>query len=290
MALGIFYILISSLSISIMGVFIRVIGTGLPNTTILFSRFLFSVTIMLPVIFKDKEFHFRVNKPLILLSRCSIGLIAMSLFFYAIQRVHLANVMLLQNTRPIFVPIIIYLLSREKTGRNVILSIIISFIGITLVINPSINGFNPNSIYALLSGFFSAAAIILLQMFMKKNGNRTKEALFYYFLFSTIVTFVIMMFDWVTPSPHQLLLLLCVGFFGTFYQLFMTVGLKHIPVKIAAPLMYSSVIFGGILGWMIFDQTITNMTLIGISIAVIGSILVIYFNNKEKDGTQKKKI
>ena len=130
MVLGIFYILISSLSISIMGAFIREIGTGLPNTTILFSRFLFSLTVMLPIIFNDREFRFRVNKPLILICRCCVGLIAMSLFFYAIQRVHLANVMLLQNTRPIFVPIIIFLLSGEKTGKNVIFAIIISFIGI----------------------------------------------------------------------------------------------------------------------------------------------------------------
>ena len=205
---GIFYILISSLSISIMGVFIREIGTGLPNSTILFSRFLFSFIVILPIALKDKEFHFKVNKPLILLSRCSVGLIAMSLFFYAIQHVHLANVMLLQNTRPIFVPIIIFMLTREKTGKNVILAILISFIGIALVINPTVGGFNPIAIFALLSGFFSAAAIILLQMFMKQNNNRAKEALFYYFLFSTIVTSIIMMFNWVTPSPHQILLLL----------------------------------------------------------------------------------
>jgi drug/metabolite transporter (DMT)-like permease len=281
MIIGITYILISSLSISIMGAFIREIGTGLPNTTILFSRFLFSLTVMLPIILRDKEFHFKVNKPLILLSRCSVGLIAMSLFFYSIQHVHLANVLLLQNTRPIFVPIIIFILTREKTGKNVIFAIIISFIGITLVINPTVNGFNPDAVYALLSGFFSAAAIILLQMFMKKNNNRAKEALFYYFLFSTIVTFIIMMFDWVTPSPRQILLLLCVGFFGTFYQLFMTVSLKYIPVKIAAPLMYFSVIFGGIIGWLVFDQAITDMTLFGILIAIFGSILVIYFNNRE---------
>jgi len=191
--------------------------------------------------------------------------------------------MLLQNTRPIFVPIIIFLFMGEKTSRNVIIGILISFVGIVLVINPTVNGFQPASIFALLSGFLAGAAIILLQMFMKQNNNRTKEALFYFFLFCTIITFIGMLFDWVIPSKKQILLLMGVGFFGTFYQLFMTVSLKYIPVKIAAPLMYFSVIFAGLLGWLVFNQSLAMLTIIGMTIAILGSIFVIYSNNKDKN-------
>ncbi len=279
---GIIYTIISSLSISLMGIFIKEIGTELSNSTILFSRFLFSFIVILPIALKDKDFLFKVNKPILLIVRCCVGLAAMSLFFYSIQRVPLANVMLLQNTRPIFVPLLLLLFIGEKTDKKVLTAIIISFIGIAIIINPGAEGFNPISVLALLSGLLSATAITFLQFFIKANNNRSKEALFYYFLFSTIATFIIMAFNWKTPTSYQLILLLFVGLFGTLFQIFMTFSLKYLSVKIVAPLMYFSVIFSGLLDLTVFHQKTKLLAIAGIIIAITGSVMIILFDKKSK--------
>jgi drug/metabolite transporter (DMT)-like permease len=278
---GIVYTLISALSIAIMGVFIKEIGVALPNATVLFFRFLFSLLVLVPLIFKSNDFSFKVKSPGSLFIRSLMGLLAMASYFYAIKYIPLVNVILLQNTRPIFVPILVFLLFRKRTSKSVILGIIVSFVGIAIIINPSAGVFQPVSFWALAAGLFSAVAIIMLKVFMRENNYKTLEALFYYFLFSTVVTGFMMIFYWVTPTLYQFLLLIGVGVFGTLYQFYMTTSLKYIPVKLAAPLMFFAVIFGGLAGWLFWGETSSWLSIIGIIITILGAVLVIYFNAKE---------
>jgi len=278
---GIIYILTAALSLAIMGALIKEIGIDLPTIMIVFSRFLISVIIMLPIVLKDKDFSLKVNKPLIILARCIAGLTGMTLFFYVLKYVPLANVLLLQNTRPIFVPIILIIFLGIRTSKSVVLGIIISFIGIAVILNPTSDVFQPIAILALVAGFCAAVAIILLKRFIKANNNRTKEALFYFFSFSTIVTGVILPFVWVTPTLTQILLLILTGLFGTAYQFLMTASLKYISVRIATPMLYFSVIFGGLISWLVWNRAMSLDFFIGMLVTLIGVIVVVYFTAKE---------
>ena len=53
------------------------------------------------------------------------------------------------------------------------------------------------------------------------------------------------------PSFYIIILLIGVGVFGMLFQLFMTVSYKYLSVAMATPTMYSAVVFGGILDWLI---------------------------------------
>ena len=278
---GIIYILTAALSLAIMGALIKEIGIGLPTIMIVFSRFLISVIIMIPVVLKDKDFSLKVNKPLIIIARCIAGLTGMTLLFYVIKYVPLANVLLLQNTRPIFVPIILVIFLGIKTCKSVVLGIIISFIGIAVILNHSFGVFQPIAILALLAGFCAAVAIILLKRFIKENNNRTQEALFYFFLFSTVVSGVILPFVWVTPTLRQIILLILTGLFGTAYQFLMTTSLKYISVRIATPMLYFSVIFGGLISWLIWNRAMSLEFITGMIITLMGVLVVVYYSARE---------
>jgi len=285
MTKGIIYIITATLSLAIMGASIKEIGIGLPTMMVVFSRFFISFLVMIPIILTDKKFSFKVNKPVILIGRCIAGLTGMTLYFYTLKYVPLANVLLLQNTRPIFVPIILLIFMGIKTGKSVLIGIIISFIGIVFILNPTSNIFQPIAILALLAGFCAAVAIILLRRFIKANQYRTKEALFYFFSFSTIVTGVILPFTWVTPTLRQIILLALTGLFGTAYQFFMTASLKYLSVSVVTPMLYLSVIFGGILSWLIWNRTMPMDFVIGMLITLVGVITVVYFSAKKAKST-----
>lgn len=281
MTRGIIYIITAALSLALMGAVIKEIGVDLPTFMIVFSRFLISVIIMTPIVMRDKAFSFKVKKPLIIIARCIAGLTGMTLLFYVLKYVPLANVLLLQNTRPIFVPIILVIFLGVKTGKSVILGIIISFVGITVILNPTSDVFQPIAILALLAGFCAAVAIILLKRFLQANNFRTKEALFYFFLFSTVVTGITLPFIWITPTFTQLILLLLTGLFGTAYQFLMTASLKYISVRIATPMLYLSVIFGGLISWLIWNRPMPLDFIIGMLVTLIGVIVVVYFSARE---------
>ena len=99
-----------------------------------------------------------------------------------------------------------------------------------------------------------------------------------------------MPFVWKTPSLYQILLLLCVGVFGTIYQFFLTASFKYLPVAVSTPLMYATVIFGGIIGWVVWGEKISLPTFIGMFITITGAVLVVYFTSRISKNDSKQQI
>jgi drug/metabolite transporter (DMT)-like permease len=285
---GIVYILTASVSLAVMGALIKEIGIGLPTFMVVFSRFFISLIVMIPVVIKDNNFSLKVNKPQLILFRCIAGLTGMTLWFYALKYVPLPNVLLLQNTRPVFVPIILLVFLGVKTRKSVVMGIIISFAGIAVIINPTSNVFQPAAVFALLAGLCAAVAIILLRRFILANQYRTKEALFYFFLFSTVVTGTVLPFVWITPSERQIGLLILTGLFGTAYQFFMTASLKYLSVRIVTPMLYLSVIFGGIISYLVWNRSMPSGFIIGMIITLAGVVTVVFFSAKDNKNQLKK--
>jgi len=288
---GICYILIAALFFTFQSAFVKEIGDDSPTVIILFARFSINLLLMIPIIIRDKDFSFKVKCPYLLIFRCIFGIAGLSLFYYVLNYIPLANAILLQNTRPLFIPLILLVFLRKKTVKMVVTGIIISFIGIAIIINPGAGeSFNSIALLALLSGFFTAVVAIFLRMFIRGNNlGKTNEALFYYALFGTIVMSVILPFFWKTPSFYIILLLVGVGVFGMLFQLFMTVSMKYLQVSIATPMMYSAVIFGGILDWVIWNDQITLAFIIGMIIVIAGAFVIVYFapaSNLQKTNPQ----
>ncbi len=98
--------------------------------------------------------------------------------------------------------------------------------------------------------------------------------------YSTLVSGVVAIGQWQTPTPNICLLLLGIGVFGTLYQVFATCAYVTAPVRLISPLLFFMVIFGGLLDWIIWDHVPSEVTSIGAIIIVIGSTITIYFGKK----------
>ncbi len=282
MKTGILYTLMAGFSFAVMGIFIKELSGKIPDSELLFARFFVSLLIIIPIILKSNNFKLKVKMPMILILRCTVAFLAIAFYFYSLKYVRLINVVLLTNTAPIFVPLVIFVIMRRKTSKKLLLAIFFSFIGITIIIKPTSNIFvNPSIILALISGIFAAMSIVLLKIFLIFNRNRFLGALFYYFLFSSIISGICMLFDWITPNLHQVLILLCIGISGALYQFLMILALKYISSKLESSMMFSSVVFAGLLGWLIYNITPTIITIMGIAITISGAILIIILSSKE---------
>jgi drug/metabolite transporter (DMT)-like permease len=90
-----------------------------------------------------------------------------------------------------------------------------------------------------------------------------------------------MYFNWITPNFHQAVMLLCIGVAGALYQFLMILALKYISSKLESSMMFSSVVFAGLLGWLVYNITPTMTTVMGIVITVTGAVLIIFYSSKE---------
>ncbi|MCP4178596.1 MAG: DMT family transporter [bacterium] len=272
---GICFALLSGLSIAVMGVFVKLTDGELSNFTLLFFRFLISLLILLPLVKRDKNFSFKIKFPVILSFRCLFGFIALACYFIAIQYIPLANAVLLENTFPVFVPIILFIATGMKTDRKVLGGILLSFIGIIIILNPGRNIFQSASFIGLIGGICAAVSFVCLRLMLAKDSSQFTNILLWFFFFCTVLSGILMLFNFSMPNLLQLLYLILIGIFGYFFQYLMTKALQHACVRIVSPMMYFSVLFAGFFDWTIWGITPHIYVLIGTAITILGAIYVI---------------
>jgi len=276
---GIVYAIISAFSFAVMSVFVKMIGSSLPTAMPIFFRFAISLILLLPWVIRSSSFRFKVSQPIGYGIRILSALLALFLMFYALKCMPLMNALLLNNTAPLFVPIIAYCLTGAKTPHPAWLGILIGFIGIALILHPSRQIFSsPASLIALASGILAALAIVQMRLISKTSS--LIQMLFYYFLVSTVVSGIVAIEQWQAPTPHLWWLLAGVGIFGTLYQVMATRAYVTAPVRLISPLMFFMVVFGGMLDRIIWGHIPSEMTLIGAAVILMGSIITIYFGKK----------
>ena len=277
---GIISAVIASISIALMGVFAKTLGSNFSNFKILFFRFFISLIIFLPVILKDKIFSFKIKYPKLYFFRIIFGFFAIAFYFLAIQKIPLVNAVLLESAYPVFVPIVVLIVAREKTNYKVISGIIISFIGIVLILKPGKDIIDINSLIGLSAGICAAVSYVFLRLVLFKDKTQSSNILFYFFLCCSLGSFPFMLINWHTPNLTEILYLILVGITGYGYQFFITNALKFSSVKVISPLIYISVIIAGLLDWIIWGTTLTALTVTGAVITILGAIMAIIFRDK----------
>ena len=277
---GILFAVIASVSIAFMGVFAKLLGNNFNNFTLLFFRFFISLIIFLPIILKDKTFSFKIKFPKLYFFRILFGFMAIAFYFLAILKIPLVNAILLESSYPVFVPIVIFILTREKTNAKVMCGIVISFIGLALILRPGKDIIDINSIIGLAAGVCAAVSYVFLRLVLYKDKSQANNILFYFFLCCSLFSFPFMVASWHTPNFKEIIFLMLLGLFGYGYQLFITKALKFASVKVVSPLIYVSVIVGGVADWVLWGTTLSPLSLFGAVLTVAGAVTAILFRDK----------
>ena len=195
----------------------------------------------------------------------------------ALSTTSLAETTLLNNTSPLFIPFLAWIGLKEKIRHCLWPSLIVGFIGVVIVLHPTTSSLNPGLLWALLSGFFAGCLVVAVRHIAHEPLHRI---LFYYFLLFWIVPSPLLLFSWKTP-PVLVWIYLCaaaVCMIGA--QLSLTAALRHASPQAIAPFAYALVIFSGIIGWVIWGETVHLAALIGMTLVVISGIYTIFLNQR----------
>lgn len=270
--LGVLLALSASLCNTVMSVFVKLLGDGQSIATIVFARFAIGLLVLLPWFLTDKNL-FKISKPMGVLMRCVTSIMAMVCVFYSLKYMPVANVLLLNNTFPLFLPVLSLVMLSIKTPPKMIVGIVIGFAGVALVLNPSASAFNWHALIALLSGLL--AALAMLQIRLLVQGSSSQQILFCLFAFGTVASGIFVPFSFTMPTGHQFLLLFFVGLCGAGYQLFLTLALNYAKARVVSPIYFSSILFAAIFDWMIWSIKLTPIEYVGLGLIIAGGILTI---------------
>ncbi len=274
----VWFALISSASFAGMGACVRMASETLPQSEVVFFRNFMALLFLLPLMlhrrvsFKTGVFPFH-------LLRSVTGLAAMYLYFYALYHLPLASALLLNYTSPLFVAMIAIVWLKEGSTRTRMLALIIGMFGVALLFNPASEIASVAGVLGLLSGAFAGLALATV-----KKLSATEPAIrtvTWFALLSGLISFVPMAFEFQWPGLSTWGWLLALGLLANMGQLGLTIAYGKAAATQVSPLGYSSLVFAGVLGFVVWGEYPDAIGLMGAALVVFAGVLVA----RERSGT-----
>jgi len=271
--MAIFLVIVSQASFAALSGLVKAASNaGLSSQEILFFQSLFAMAIHLPWILKDGLRVFAPKNIALIAARSLCGVLFLYLFYMSVRLVPLVNAVLLQNTAPLFIPIIAFIMFRKKITIEVLLVMLAGFIGVVLVLNPGRGFLQPGDIFALSAGLVSALGTILLGL-LEKRGENSKTIMLYYLAILVVVAGSFSINGWVTPRGLVWIYLAGAGFFYGAYMFLLMASLKRASPVVIAPFIYLGVVFSGVVDWVVWKQYPDPMTIVGASVIIAAAMI-----------------
>ncbi len=250
-----------------------------PTIQIIFFQNFISLICILPLALRKGITRLKTDHVSIHLLRDIAGVLSYYLYFVAIRYLNLTDATTLNYTAPFWVPIVWWIWMREKIDLHVWWSIIIGFLGVAVILNPTRQIFQEGFAFGLMAGILSAIAFAALRVLNLKKEPMSRT-LFYYFLFGTLFSAPFAWIYWVQPTGLQWAKVAGVGLSTVAAQMLLTIAYRYGTASFLSPLGYSTVVYAGISSWLLFNIPPGLRSIIGIILIIMGGTLTYLLKKK----------
>ena len=264
-----------------MGVFVKLGAADFSNIELVFYRSFIGLILMVAIM-RHRRGSLATPHWAGHLWRSLSGTIALLLFFYCITVLPLATAVTLNYTSPLFLTVLITLLVKERFHAPLIVAIAFGFVGLLLLLHPTLerNQIIPG-LLGLISGFFAAIAMLNVRE-LGRNGEPEWRIVFYFSLIATVFSGAIMLFSNThTVTLHNLPILLGIGSSATLAQLALTRAYSTGKTLVASSLSYSAVVFATLFGVLLWGETLSTSSWIGMALIIASGVSSVRLSPKQ---------
>lgn len=281
LAKGIVSALTGLFFLSLVAVCVKLAGkTGAKLGWIVFMQYVAAFSLSLLLSAKDKFRNMRSDKLPLEILRGASGVISFLCFAAAMTEIPMVDASLLQNTAPLFIPIIGLVWLKDVVEKRIWLGIVIGFIGIVLIIKPDSSVFKPGDLIGLASGVLLAISYVAMRIITRSDGFKT--ILFYFSLTAMVLSLPLGIIYWSNPPIEGWLYSLAGGVLLVAYLNMQQYSYRHTEASKLSPFNYFVVIYVGLIDWWLFGHVPDLLTIIGIATVSIGGIIAILHHEKDK--------
>jgi drug/metabolite transporter (DMT)-like permease len=193
-------------------------------------------------------------------------------FYLAVSYMPLADVMAFWMAAPIYVVAISPFLLGERVGARTWGAVAVGFLGVLILLAPSLQISGPGAVFALL-GTVAFAAIMVLGRSLRETPDR--DLVLFQLAAAALAGLLLAPFDWQPlQSGGDLALLFLLGVVATAAHMLVTRALKLADASVVAPLQYSLLVWGVVFGFLVFGDVPAPAMLLG-AVLIVGSGLIV---------------
>ena len=274
---------LSVLFFVLMGTCIKLLADRVPLFEVVFFRNFFALFPVIFMLWKNNLKIADINQYPLHLMRAVFGICAMTLFFLSLRHVNLVEMQTISFSSVFFISILSVFFLREVIGMRRIIAIMFGFIGVVIILNPSVSVFSNYSLLPLIASLLLSFAVIFLKKILITNNNFL--SIFIFTLFCSIISLAFMNSTWIIPKTADIILLILTGVLGFIAQVFLTKSYQLADASLLAPFEFSSLLWSYFIGYFLFHEVISLRVYLGGLIVVLSVAYIFY-----RESTLKKRI
>ena len=263
---------------------IKILGETYSVLQLLFLNALFSLMPLLFFICKNHGIHFYKNQNYTF--QFIRGIVHTIGFLFVLKGVLLLPLSVVYPvlfTSPLMLLVMSHFFLSDNINIVRVLAILTGFLGVVISAEPF--GTNIVSILGVVFVFLGAFCIAITHLITRKYNYLTSSysAAFFSMVVSVVVFLFSINFHLEYMTLSDLLLSMLGGVFAGLGISAVIYGSRNLPSSVFGLTSYVQIIFGVLLGWIIFRQLPTLSNYIGIIIVIAAGFILFYFDKSEND-------
>ena len=251
---------------------VKFLSSDLHGFVITFWRNFWGLFFILPWLFRQGLGELSWPRIRMFTLRSALSLAAMLFGFTSLSYLTLANATALSFTAPLFATVLAALVLGETVRRRRWTATLVGFIGVLIVLRPSVSGISYGEVLALAGAFLTAVVIIVVKQMSRTEPSNAIVA--YMVLLLTPMALVVALPFWSWPAPGDWPFVIGMGLAGTVGHICWTRAISICDASVVVPFDYVRLVFTIIIGIFAFAEQPDGYTLLGSAIIVLAGIYI----------------
>lgn len=259
--------------VSVTGI-IRHLGTDMNPIQAAFLRYAIGLAMLAPLFLRLRAEGALSKRVHLHALRGFIHGIGVMLWFYAMTRLPIAEVMALGFTAPIFTTIGAALFLGERLHMRRIGAVLLGFGGALVILRPGVESIDPGAIAQLIAAPLFAGSFLLTKKLTETDSNLAIVA--YLSVFVTITLLPAALVVWRTPSWEELGWLFLTALLATLGHFSLAQAFRSTQITVLQPVQFLQLIWATLLGFYVFAEEPDIWTWIGGGIIVLSASYIVH--------------
>ena len=263
----------SALLFASMAASVGVAARELPNAPIVFFRHFIMVVFLLPWVAREGRGALATRDPGGHVVRGLAGVCAVACYFYAIARLRLADAVLLNQSMPLFIPLVERVWLGARVPRRLWGVLALGFAGLVVILRPGSGVFHPAALVGVASAVFASVSQVGIRRLTRTEP--VTRIVLYFGLVGSAVALPPAAWWWRSPSASTWAVLLLMGALATVGQMTLTRAYVRAPAAIVGPFLYAGPVFAGLLDWLIWHRLPDALFVVGAAVVILSATLAL---------------
>ncbi len=261
---GALWMCVAMVLFSAMTLLIRLLTDDIPVHEMIFVRSVVSIAILMPWLCRGGLRVLSTRRLPMLMVRSALTSVGLMTWIYALGRMQMAEAVALHFTLPIFGIVLAWLVLREKVTAHRWIAAAVGFCGALVILRPGLQAIDPVALIVLFSALAYAGVAVVTKTLVRTESSLT---IVFYVSFMMSLGFAIpSLFDWVSPSWTQWLMLIGIGVLNVGGQTYLNRALSVADASFLLPFDFLRLPLTGVAAFFLFSEMPDAWTLAGAAI------------------------